>query len=105
MKCLRRGSNKSIQESIQMNEQDKIREPFLGYSGSFEKMIVHGHTPTSNGLPEMRRNRVNLDTGAFATDRLSAVHIAADETAFGFLAAVGSSNEAVQVQGCMPTLD
>ena len=81
-----------------------IREPFLGYSGSLEKMVVHGHTPTSSGLPELRRNRVNLDTGAFATDRLSAIHIAADETAFGFLAAVGATNEAVQVQDCMPTM-
>lgn len=82
-----------------------IREPFLSYSGSFEKMVIHGHTPTSSGLPKMRRNRLNLDTGAFATDRLSAIHLAADETAFGFLSAVGSANEAIQVRDCMPTVD
>ena len=40
-----------------------IREPFLSLEGKLERLIVHGHTPLKNG-PEVRPNRVNLDTGA-----------------------------------------
>jgi serine/threonine protein phosphatase 1 len=41
-----------------------IREPFLSYEGKFERLVVHGHTPTRSRLPELRSNRVNVDTGA-----------------------------------------
>jgi serine/threonine protein phosphatase 1 len=27
-------------------------------------MIVHGHTPVLSGAPDLRSNRLNLDTGA-----------------------------------------
>jgi serine/threonine protein phosphatase 1 len=27
-------------------------------------MIVHGHTPLDDGVPELYPNRLNLDTGA-----------------------------------------
>jgi serine/threonine protein phosphatase 1 len=46
-----------------------IREEFLNWQGDFGRMIVHGHTPVAE--PELRPNRVNVDTGAFATDRLT----------------------------------
>src|SRR5579884_4278268 len=41
-----------------------IREPFLSASQDFGRLIVHGHTPTPSRNPEVRRNRVNLDTAA-----------------------------------------
>ncbi|HWM46454.1 MAG TPA: metallophosphoesterase family protein [Xanthobacteraceae bacterium] len=50
-----------------------IREDFLKHESSFEKMIVHGHTPVT--APEFRTNRINVDTGAYATGRLSCVVI------------------------------
>lgn len=28
------------------------------------RFVVHGHTPTSDGMPDLRPNRLNLDTGA-----------------------------------------
>jgi serine/threonine protein phosphatase 1 len=46
-----------------------IRDEFLNTQKTFGKMIIHGHTP--NEWPEIRPNRVNLDTGAFATGRLT----------------------------------
>jgi serine/threonine protein phosphatase 1 len=48
-----------------------IREDFLEFSGNFGKYIVHGHTP----VPEIdiRRNRMNIDTGAYATNKLTTV--------------------------------
>lgn len=36
------------------------------------RLIVHGHTPVRSGTPELKRNRVNLDTGAGWGRRLSA---------------------------------
>lgn len=46
-----------------------IREEFLSSSRDFGKIIVHGHTPTSE--VEVGPNRINIDTGAFATGRLT----------------------------------
>jgi serine/threonine protein phosphatase 1 len=41
-----------------------IREPFLSHSGDYGRLIVHGHTPLPTGTPDLRSNRLNLDTGA-----------------------------------------
>lgn len=48
-----------------------IREPFLSHSGDHGHVIVHGHTISDN--PEVRRNRIGIDTGAYATGRLTAL--------------------------------
>jgi serine/threonine protein phosphatase 1 len=50
-----------------------IRWRFLAHEGLYEKIIVHGHTPTAE--VEFRPNRINVDTGAFHTGRLSALVI------------------------------
>lgn len=41
-----------------------IREPFLLDGRDYGRLIVHGHTPLSAGVPDLRSNRLNLDTGA-----------------------------------------
>jgi serine/threonine protein phosphatase 1 len=46
-----------------------IREEFLNSRMSFGKVVVHGHTPTAS--PEVLPTRINIDTGAFATGRLT----------------------------------
>jgi serine/threonine protein phosphatase 1 len=46
-----------------------IRGEFLSSTYDFEKIIVHGHTPSID--VEVRSNRINIDTGAFATGRLT----------------------------------
>jgi serine/threonine protein phosphatase 1 len=50
-----------------------IREEFLLCEDRFEKFIVHGHTPVPT--PDIRSNRINIDTGAFATGRLTCIVI------------------------------
>jgi len=50
-----------------------IREEFLSCHEPFEKFVVHGHTPVRT--PDLRPNRINVDTGAFATGRLTCVAI------------------------------
>lgn len=39
-----------------------IRDEFLEHQGDFGGFVVHGHTPVD--WPELRHNRLNLDTGA-----------------------------------------
>ncbi|MCF4128454.1 metallophosphoesterase family protein [Methylobacterium sp. SyP6R] len=41
-----------------------MREPFLSSDHDFGRHVVHGHTPTRDGRPELRVHRTNLDTGA-----------------------------------------
>ena len=50
-----------------------IRDEFLLCREDFGKTIVHGHTPTLE--IEVRPNRINIDTGAFATGRLTCLVI------------------------------
>jgi serine/threonine protein phosphatase 1 len=50
-----------------------IREEFLSCQDRFEKFVVHGHTPVRT--IDIRPNRINIDTGAFATGRLTCVAI------------------------------
>jgi serine/threonine protein phosphatase 1 len=53
-----------------------IRQPFLQYEGDFDFIVVHGHSPVRT--PELRRNRINIDTGAFATNLLTCLRIGSD---------------------------
>jgi serine/threonine protein phosphatase 1 len=46
-----------------------IREEFLLSDEDFGKIVVHGHTPTLD--VEVWPNRINIDTGAYATGRLT----------------------------------
>jgi serine/threonine protein phosphatase 1 len=48
-----------------------IRDEFRSHRDPFEKIIVHGHTPVEQ--PEDLPNRINVDTGAYATGRLTCV--------------------------------
>lgn len=50
-----------------------IRDDFLFWDKEFEKIVVHGHTPVHE--PDIRFNRINIDTGAFATGKLTCLTI------------------------------
>jgi serine/threonine protein phosphatase 1 len=57
-----------------------IREPFLASRADHGKIVVHGHTPTEQ--PELLPNRINVDTGAFMTGRLTCAALDADGVRF-----------------------
>ena len=48
-----------------------IREEFLDSPVNFGRIVVHGHTPAN--APEVRNNRIGIDTGAYMTGNLTAV--------------------------------
>jgi serine/threonine protein phosphatase 1 len=50
-----------------------IRQEFLSSRVDFGKIIIHGHTPVRD--IEVEPNRINIDTGAFATGRLTCLVI------------------------------
>ncbi len=67
-----------IRPGIPLDQQDEmdliwIRDTFLLWPHLHPKVIVHGHTPTAE--PEIRANRVNIDTGAYSTGQLTALVI------------------------------
>jgi serine/threonine protein phosphatase 1 len=66
----------------QQREEDLlwIREEFLQYEQDFEKIIVHGHTPVT--LADIHSNRINIDTGAYATGLLTCLILEGDKRWF-----------------------
>lgn len=71
-----------IRPEIALDEQKEedllwIREPFLSSVADFGKVVVHGHTPTPQ--VDAHCNRVNIDTGAYASGRLSCLAIGGDD--------------------------
>jgi serine/threonine protein phosphatase 1 len=62
----------------QQKEEDLlwIREEFLQSEERFSKYIVHGHTPVR--VPDIHPNRINIDTGAYATGNLTLLTIQDD---------------------------
>jgi serine/threonine protein phosphatase 1 len=67
-----------VKPNVELSRQKEsdllwIRDEFLSSNGDFGKIIVHGHTPTHQ--IEVGSNRINIDTGAFATGRLTCLVI------------------------------
>jgi serine/threonine protein phosphatase 1 len=71
-----------------------IREPFLSSEEHHELLIVHGHTPTRSRKPDLRANRLNIDTGAGWDGPLTAAVFAAGRVGpLAFLTDAGTIEE------------
>ena len=57
-----------------------IREEFLHSPAAHGKIVVHGHSITPS--PQVRPNRIGIDTGAFATGRLTCLVLEGDTRRF-----------------------
>jgi serine/threonine protein phosphatase 1 len=66
----------------QQKEEDLlwIRGEFLDYKKGFGKIIIHGHTPVAE--PDIHPNRINIDTGAYATGNLTCLVLQGEEMRF-----------------------
>jgi serine/threonine protein phosphatase 1 len=70
-----------VKPNVELSRQKEsdllwIRAEFLSSNDDFGKIIVHGHTPAHE--IEVGPNRINIDTGAFATGRLTCLVIEGD---------------------------
>jgi serine/threonine protein phosphatase 1 len=48
-----------------------IRDDFLSYRDGHDKMVIHGHNITPE--VDLKRNRIGIDTGAYASGKLTAI--------------------------------
>lgn len=67
-----------VKPGIPLDQQDDedmlwIREPFLTTGPALPLIVVHGHTPS--GEPEFAAGRIGIDTGCFATGRLTVLKV------------------------------
>lgn len=58
-----------IQRRVSLINQNRsfmiwARDEFMSDTSDNGGFVVHGHTPLSSGRPDLRKNRINLDTGA-----------------------------------------
>lgn len=70
-----------------------IREPFLDHAESFGPVVVHGHTIAD--APDVRHNRIGIDTGAYRSGQLTAIGL--EGTTRWLLTAAETSEGAVRV--------
>lgn len=74
-----------IKPKVKLNRQSEsdmmwIRDEFLNSNIHYEKMIVHGHSVTDE--PVILPNRVGIDTGAYATGKLTCLILEGEEKRF-----------------------
>lgn len=67
-----------IDLAIHESELLWIRSPFLQSPFKWEKTIVHGHTPVQE--PDIRSNRINVDTGCVYDGKLTAIELPSKKT-------------------------
>ncbi len=70
-----------------------IREAFLDHTESFGTIVVHGHTIFDS--PQVRHNRIGIDTGAYRSGRLTALGL---EGTNSWLLTAVAEDGAVRVQ-------
>ena len=63
-----------VRPGVELEKQSEedliwIRDEFLSSHADHGKVIVHGHTPVEQ--PEIWSNRINIDTGAYISNKLS----------------------------------
>lgn len=66
-----------------------IRDEFLGSEANFGAVVVHGHSPVPE--PDVRPNRINIDTGAYATGILTCLVLEGEQCRVLQATSAGSS--------------
>jgi serine/threonine protein phosphatase 1 len=62
------------------NDLLTIRDTFLSSTAEHGKLVVHGHTPSL--VPEIRSNRIGIDTAGYATGRLTCLVLEKEQRRF-----------------------
>jgi serine/threonine protein phosphatase 1 len=92
-----------VRPGVSLDRQDRndlltIRDTFLSSEVEHGKLIVHGHTPSLD--PEIRPNRIGIDTAAYATGRLTCLVLEKDQRRFLY-AGGHDAHRAVKVLAAM----
>ncbi|HUB95813.1 MAG TPA: metallophosphoesterase family protein [Stellaceae bacterium] len=74
-----------VKPGVPLDEQREedllwIRDEFLDCNEPFGAIVIHGHTIARE--PDIRRNRIGIDTGAFASGHLTALVAAGTDRTF-----------------------
>jgi serine/threonine protein phosphatase 1 len=74
-----------IRPGVPLDRQNRndlltIRDTFLSSKTEHGKLVVHGHTPSL--APEIRSNRIGIDTAGYATGRLTCLVLEKDQQRF-----------------------
>jgi len=74
-----------VRPGVKLDRQSRedllwIRDPFLSHDGDLGLVVVHGHTPVS--APLVRRNRIDIDTGAYLGGDLTCAVLEGDRIGF-----------------------
>jgi len=74
-----------VRPDVPLDEQNEhdllwIRDEFLDSQANFGKRVVHGHCPEEE--PQVRPNRIGVDTGAYITGVLTSVVLEGTNVAF-----------------------
>ncbi len=89
-----------IEPGVPLHDQQRhtlrwIREPFLSYGRSHGLVVVHGHTITDEVVDA--GNRIGIDTGAYASGRLTALVL--EGTSRRYLTAVETGKGQIAIKG------
>jgi serine/threonine protein phosphatase 1 len=73
-----------VDPSLPLDEQEPrdlmwIREQFLQFDGPLSHVVVHGHSPNKQFVPEIKSNRIGIDTWAFRSGKLSCLAVSPDQ--------------------------
>ena len=74
-----------VRPGVALEDQDEadmiwIRDPFLFSDADHGKIVVHGHSIARE--PEIEANRIGIDTGAYATGKLTCLVLEGEGRAF-----------------------
>ncbi|MGB3624567.1 MAG: serine/threonine protein phosphatase, partial [Henriciella sp.] len=74
-----------VRPGIPFDEQSEkdllwIRDEFLNSKAELDVCLIHGHTPVDHATLE--QDRINVDTGAYYSGRLTAVRLFGDDISF-----------------------
>jgi serine/threonine protein phosphatase 1 len=88
-----------VRPGVPLERQDRndllnIRREFLSSQAEHGKLVVHGHTPSL--VPEIRSNRIGIDTGAYATGRLTCLVLEQEQRRF---LQVGGDHPELEIEG------
>ncbi|KQW47214.1 MULTISPECIES: metallophosphoesterase [unclassified Ensifer] len=96
-----------IVPGVSLDEQDPYimrwkSRPLVSHTGHLPKIVVHGHHITESHRPEVFKSRVGLDTGAYYSNKLTAMLVPDTGAAPIFLVSSGAKDEVYAVKEVQP---